>query len=136
MQNIESARREELEIIGQEVGYSLGVLFVSLARGFMDALQDAQGMHEGDPDDEGDIKPPSVKTQIEDCRACMCDACRLIETCKLHLPGVDIYKAEYEDIPTPCIGCKNGMRFRPEESDTFPAECKYEPHENGERNNG
>ena len=54
---------------------------------------------------------PELKTEIQDCRACWCDACAKIEDCQQHRDG-----AKPDGIrPFPCIGCLNGMRFKPRE---------------------
>ena len=67
-----------------------------------------------------DSAEPEMKTRIADCRACWCDDCGRIEACARHL-----YGATPDGIATaPCVGCKDGMRFRPKE---LKADCEYTP---------
>ena len=49
------------------------------------------------------------KTEISDCRKCWCDQCARLEECTQSREG-----AEPDGIrPFPCIGCGDGMRFKP-----------------------
>ena len=52
-----------------------------------------------------------TKTEIKDCRACWCDACAKLEDCQQHRDGAKPAGIR----PFPCIGCLNGMRFKPRE---------------------
>lgn len=97
-----------------EAGENIGFLFGALIRGILDgveafelaaAARDIEEMHET----ESGLKRPAIKTEIGDCRGCWCDQCAKLEEC------VHIREGELPDgiRPFPCVGCENGMRFKP-----------------------
>lgn len=67
------------------------------------------------------------KTRIADCRGCWCDDCADIEKCWRHYKG----QQPRLDTPYPCVGCMDGMRFRPKEDEP---DCEY--REGGGQNHG
>lgn len=97
----------------EEAGAALGFAVAALIRGFqagMDAYEmmaEEAAIHEIRKAEEE--RECSVKTEIGDCRKCWCDQCANLETC------VHIREGELPDgiRPFPCIGCENGMRFKP-----------------------
>lgn len=77
-----------------------------LADGFAGVRADAGGV---ELVNDGEDDEPELKTDIRDCRACWCDTCGKLEECEKHRDG-----AKWDEIrPFPCIGCFNGMRFKP-----------------------
>lgn len=52
-----------------------------------------------------------MKTDIQDCRRCWCDTCGRLEECEKHRDGTQPDGLR----PLPCIGCVNGLRFKPKE---------------------
>lgn len=62
--------------------------------------------------DEED-KEPELKTDIQDCRRCWCDTCGRLEECEKHRDGTQPDGLR----PLPCIGCVNGLRFKPKEEE-------------------
>ena len=100
--------------LGYDLARALAVMGDAFARGIADgfagmAAPAACGGVELVHDEEEE--EPYTKTEIRDCRACWCDACAKLEDCKQHRDG------EKPDgiRPFPCIGCLNGMRFKPRE---------------------
>ena len=63
-------------------------------------------------DDEED-EEPELKTDIQDCRRCWCDTCGRLEECEKHRDGTQPDGLR----PLPCIGCVNGLRFKPKEEE-------------------
>lgn len=116
----------------EDAGAAMGFMFAAFARGFKagmeafdlaEAANDIKEIHETDTP----LKRDAVKTEIGDCRKCWCDQCANLEAC------VHIREGEVPDgiRPFPCIGCGNGMRFKPCE------EAKCEDFTQGEGlNNG
>lgn len=107
--NVDNLDPEQL----YEIGRSLGFAFGAFVQGFLDGKEDFEGAFEEANADDGseEEKLERVKTNVRDCRACWCDSCQRIEECELHREG------EVPDgvRPFPCLGCENGMRFRPKE---------------------
>ena len=107
----EGFTEEELAQYGYSVGRALAVLVDGFIKGLADGraeLAEGGGVElvNGGEDDE-----PELKTDIQDCRACWCDVCGRIEKCEKHRDG-----AEPDGLrPLPCIGCVNGLRFKPRE---------------------
>jgi hypothetical protein len=62
--------------------------------------------------DEED-EEPELKTDIQDCRRCWCDTCGRLEECEKHRDGTQPDGLR----PLPCIGCVNGLRFKPKEEE-------------------
>lgn len=99
--------------LGYDLARALAVMGDAFARGvaggFADMAAPAGGgveLVQEDTDEE-----TYTKTEIKDCRACWCDACAKIEDCQQCRDG-----ARPDGIrPFPCIGCLNGMRFKPRE---------------------
>ena len=58
---------------------------------------------------EEGLKRPVEKTLIGDCRKCWCDQCAKLEQC------VHLREGALPDgvRPFPCVGCADGMRFKP-----------------------
>ena len=99
--------------LGYDLARALAVMGDAFARGmaggFADVAAPAGGGVELVHDEEDE--EPELKTDIRDCRACWCDTCTKLEDCQQHRDG-----AKPDGIrPFPCIGCLNGMRFRPQE---------------------
>ena len=67
-----------------------------------------QEEHDAQEAEEG-LKRPVEKTLIGDCRKCWCDQCAKLEQC------VHLREGELPDgvRPFPCVGCADGMRFKP-----------------------
>ena len=98
----------------EDAGAAMGFMFAAFVRGFKagmeafdlaEAANDIKEIHETDTP----LKRDAVKTEIGDCRKCWCDQCANLEAC------VHIREGEVPDgiRPFPCIGCGNGMRFKP-----------------------
>nr|DAQ05217.1 MAG TPA: hypothetical protein [Caudoviricetes sp.] len=89
-------------------------MFAAFLRGFkegvdaydvMEAANDIKEVHET----EEPLKRDPVKTEIGDCRKCWCDQCARLEECEKIREGY----APDGIRPFPCIGCADGMRFKP-----------------------
>lgn len=100
---------EELNAAGYAAGRAFAILFDGVSRGIADGFAElAAGGAELVNDGDGE---PELKTDIQDCRRCWCDVCGRLEECKKHREG-----AEPDGLrPLPCIGCVNGLRFKPRE---------------------
>lgn len=92
----------------------MALLVEGLMQGIADGHAELAGEFDGvelvhDEEDE----EPELKTDIQDCRSCWCDTCGRLEACEKHRDG------EKPDglRPLPCIGCANGLRFRPKEKE-------------------
>lgn len=113
--------------LGYDLARALAVMGDAFARGiaggFADMAAPAGGgveLVQEDTDEE-----TYTKTEIKDCRACWCDTCAKLENCQQRRDG-----AKPDGIrPFPCIGCLNGMRFRPKE------ETQCEEYEEAAGNN-
>lgn len=102
----------------REVGWLCGVIANVLMQGFEEGFEDFEFVKaENDIKDihetESGLKRPAVKTEIGDCRGCWCDQCAKLEEC------VHMREGALPDgiRPFPCIGCENGMRFKPHEAE-------------------
>lgn len=96
----------------------LNVLFRALRRGggnkgvedytIEQAAREMQEEHDAQEAEEG-LKRPVEKTLIGDCRKCWCDQCAKLEQC------VHLREGALPDgvRPFPCVGCADGMRFKP-----------------------
>jgi hypothetical protein len=95
----------------------LNVLFRALRRGILEGVEDytieqaareMQEEHDAQEAEEG-LKRPVEKTLIGDCRKCWCDQCAKLEQC------VHLREGALPDgvRPFPCVGCADGMRFKP-----------------------
>ena len=78
----------------EEAGAALGFMFAALFRGFQAGMAEQEC---------------SVKTEIADCRKCWCDQCARLEECDRIREGFTPDGVR----PFPCVGCENGMRFKP-----------------------
>ena len=100
---------EELE----EAGAALGFMFAALFRGFQAGMDAYDVMQEETAIREIRKKEAeqecSVKTEIADCRKCWCDQCARLEECDKIREGFTPDGVN----PFPCVGCENGMRFKP-----------------------
>lgn len=116
----------------REVGWLFGALANAFLQGFNEGFEDYEAVaaekeiktvHETE---EG-LKRPSDKTEIGDCRKCWCDQCEKLETCE------QIREGELPDgiRPFPCIGCENGMRFKPCEEEKCAAFIQSAAPNNG-----
>ena len=67
-----------------------------------------QEEHDAQEAEEG-LKRPVEKTLIGDCRKCWCDQCAKLEQC------VHLREGALPDgvRPFPCVGCADGMLFKP-----------------------
>ena len=72
------------------------------------AAREMQEEHDAQEAEEG-LKRPVEKTLIGDCRKCWCDQCAKLEQC-VHLREGALPDGVH---PFPCVGCADGMRFKP-----------------------
>ena len=70
---------------------------------------------------------PELKTDIQDCRRCWCDTCGRLEECEKHRDGTQPDGLR----PLPCIGCVNGLRFKPREKRPCADYLPIEGNNNG-----
>jgi len=110
-------RMDEIKISAEtleEAGAAMGFMFAAFVRGFkegmdafevMEAANDIKEVHET----EEPLKRDPVKTEIGDCRKCWCDQCARLEECEKIREGY----APDGIRPSPCVGCADGMRFKP-----------------------
>lgn len=97
----------------EEAGAALGFAVAALVRGFQvgmdayDMMAEEAAIHEIRKTEEE--RERSVKTEIGDCRKCWCDQCAKLEQC------VHLREGALPDgvRPFPCVGCADGMRFKP-----------------------
>ena len=98
-------------------GLGNGNAFAPFFRGIMNGVEDytieqaareMQEEHDAQEAEEG-LKRPVEKTLIGDCRKCWCDQCAKLEQC------VHLREGALPDgvRPFPCVGCADGMRFKP-----------------------
>ena len=104
---------ETLLRAGIGIGYAFAPFIRGLLQGVEDfeierAAMDIQQERDAQEAEEG-LKRPAGKTMIGDCRKCWCDQCAILETC-LHIRDDE---APDGVRPFPCVGCGDGMRFRP-----------------------
>mgnify|MGYP005783580303 CR=1 FL=1 len=95
--------KEELLQLGCDAGRTV----VLVLEGFMQGIVAGRMELAHDEEDE----EPILKTDSQDCRRCWCDTCGRLEECGKHRDGIKIDGLR----PLPCIGCLNGLRFRPVE---------------------
>lgn len=98
-------------------GLGIGYAFAPFFRGIMNGVEDytieqaAREMQEEHDAQEAEagLKRPVEKTLIGDCRKCWCDQCAKLEQC------VHLREGALPDgvRPFPCVGCADGMRFKP-----------------------
>ena len=106
---------EDLTTAGYSAGRAFALLFDGFSRGIADGFAEmAAGggleLVNSEDDEDGEAE---MKTDIRDCRACWCDTCAKLEECEKHRDGT-----KWDGIrPFPCIGCLNGMRFRPRDKE-------------------
>ena len=97
----------------EEAGAALGFAFAALIRGFQAGMDAYEVMEEEAAIREirkgEEEKKPSVKTEIGDCRKCWCDQCERLEECEKIREGYTPDGIR----PFPCVGCADGMRFKP-----------------------
>lgn len=98
---------------GLGIGYAFAPFFRGILEGVEDytieqAAREMQEEHDAQEAEEG-LKRPVEKTLIGDCRKCWCDQCARLEECE------KIRESFTPDgvRPSPCVGCENGMRFKP-----------------------
>lgn len=97
----------------EEAGAALGFTFAALIRGFQagmdayDVMLEETAIREIRKTEEE--REHSVKTEIGDCRKCWCDQCARLEECEKIREGFTPDGVR----PSPCVGCENGMRFKP-----------------------
>lgn len=101
-------------------GKALGFLFGSFLRGLLDGMEEFESVCadlEAKQKEEVDGLQ-RFKQDNGDCAACWCDTCEKLEQCAELLTG------EIPDgiRPFPCVGCKEGMRFRP--TDAEEGKCR------------
>ena len=97
----------------EEAGAALGFAVAALIRGFQvgmdayDVMLEETAIREIRKTEEE--RECSVKTEIGDCRKCWCDQCAKLEQC------VHLREGALPDgvRPFPCVGCADGMRFKP-----------------------
>ena len=98
-------------------GLGIGYAFAPFFRGIMNGVEDytieqaareMQEEHDAQEAEEG-LKRPVEETLIGDCRKCWCDQCAKLEQC------VHLREGALPDgvRPFPCVGCADGMRFKP-----------------------
>lgn len=105
---------EELSAAGYAAGRAFALLFDGVSRGIADGFAELAAENGGvelvhDEEDE----EPELKTDIQDCRRCWCDTCGRLEECEKHRDGTQPDGLR----PLPCIGCVNGLRFKPKEEE-------------------
>lgn len=98
---------------GLGIGYAFAPFFRGILEGVEDytieqAAREMQEEHDAQEAEEG-LKRPVEKTLIGDCRKCWCDQCARLEECEKIREGFTPDGAR----PSPCVGCENGMRFKP-----------------------
>lgn len=105
--------KEMLLRAGLEIGYAFAPFFRGIMNGVEDytieqAAREMQEEHDAQEAEEG-LKRPVEKTLIGDCRKCWCDQCAKLEQC------VRLREGALPDgvRPFPCVGCADGMRFKP-----------------------
>lgn len=98
---------------GPGIGYAFAPFFRGIMNGVEDytieqAAREMQEEHDAQEAEEG-LKRPVEKTLIGDCRKCWCDQCAKLEQC------VHLREGALPDgvRPFPCVGCADGMRFKP-----------------------
>lgn len=117
---------------GYDLAHAIAVMLNEFARGVSNGLADgfAGLAAEGggvELVNNGEDEEPELKTDIRDCRACWCDTCAKLEDCEKHRDG-----AEADGLrPFPCIGCLNGMRFKPQEEEPCDDYIKCDGNNNG-----
>ena len=97
----------------EEAGAALGFAVAALIRGFQagmdayDVMLEETAIREIRKTEEE--RERSVKTEIGDCRKCWCDQCAKLEQC------VHLREGALPDgvCPFPCVGCADGMCFKP-----------------------
>lgn len=119
---------EQLTAAGYAAGRAFALIFDGAVRGIADGFAELAGnaggveLVHGDEEDEED-----VKTDIRDCRGCWCDTCGKLEECEKHRDG-----SEPDGIrPLPCVGCFDGMRFKPREAEPCEEYEEAEGYNNG-----
>lgn len=98
---------------GLGIGYAFAPFFRGILEGVEDytieqAAREMQEEHDAQEAEEG-LKRPVEKTLIGDCRKCWCDQCARLEECEKIREGFTLDGVR----PSPCVGCENGMRFKP-----------------------
>lgn len=104
---------EDLSAAGYAAGRAFALLFDGMTRGITEGFAELAANAAGGVElvNSGENEEPELKTDIQDCRSCWCDVCGRIEKCEKHREG-----AEPDGLrPLPCIGCVNGLRFKPRE---------------------
>jgi len=107
---------EMLYRAGIGIGYAFAPFFRGVLEGIEDytierAARDIQQERDAQEAEEGLRRPQ--KTDIADCRKCWCDQCASLERCE-HIRADE---APDGVRPFPCVGCGDGMRFRPREEE-------------------
>ena len=116
----------------REIGWLCGALANAFLKGFEEGFEDYESVAaENDIKDihekEEGLKRPQEKTEIGDCRRCWCDQCARLEKCEL-LRGGELMDGIR---PFPCVGCENGMRFKPCEAERCADFIQGEGFNNG-----
>lgn len=107
----EGFTEEELAQYGYSAGRAVAVLVDSFIQGLADGRAELAAHAAGiELVNDGD-EEPELKTDIQDCRRCWCDTCGRLEECQKHREGTEPDGLR----PLPCIGCVNGLRFKPKE---------------------
>lgn len=114
----EEALVEMAHTMGFDLAHACAAAVDAFARGVADGFaayaQELAAENGGvelvhDEEDE----EPELKTDIQDCRRCWCDTCGRLEECEKHRDGTQPDGLR----PLPCIGCVNGLRFKPKEEE-------------------
>ena len=105
----EEALVEMAHTMGFDLAHACAAAADAFARGVADGFTaNPQELVHDEEDEE-----PELKTEIQDCRRCWCDTCGRLEECEKHRDG-----AQPDGVrPLPCIGCVNGLRFKPKEEE-------------------
>lgn len=100
--------------IGLGIGYGFGALLRGIRQGLEDyEIEEAAREMQEEEAATAELRKQEhrQKTEISDCRKCWCDQCARLEECTQQREGT-----EPDGIrPFPCIGCGDGMRFKPRE---------------------
>lgn len=115
----------------EAAGYEIGQMVAALASGALRGMADYNAAPPAPELTEDRTEPPE-KTRIADCRACWCDDCRKLEECEATSAIMNPNGIKDGIRPNPCIGCQDGWRFMPKESE--PDCGSYEPAD--QPNNG
>ena len=121
----------------ENLGRAMGQIVAAFRRRYEAGLDDDEDGGEIVTETITDEDEAGSKTQLEDCKACWCNTCAILEKCEKMRDGLmlsDIYpKRNAPARPRPCAGCNDGDRFMPiyEEAN---GDCQCGEYVQGEEN--